>query len=74
MIDENGRRRRWRRKDTNPEVKDGFAQFHAAATPEEVDEANDRVKRECPVPKPGGILGEWMGFHKTDGLESRPTR
>ncbi|KAK4103691.1 hypothetical protein N658DRAFT_421573 [Parathielavia hyrcaniae] len=20
-------------------------------------------KRECPVPKPGGILGEWLGFH-----------
>ncbi|KAK4236987.1 hypothetical protein C8A03DRAFT_16423 [Achaetomium macrosporum] len=23
--------------------------------------------RECPVPKPGGILGEWLGFNSGDG-------
>ena len=23
-----------------------------------------RRQRECPVPKPGGILGEWLGFNK----------
>ncbi|EGS21386.1 uncharacterized protein CTHT_0032430 [Thermochaetoides thermophila DSM 1495] len=23
-----------------------------------------RRHRECPVPKPGGILGEWLGFNK----------
>ncbi|KAL1840700.1 hypothetical protein VTJ49DRAFT_195 [Mycothermus thermophilus] len=26
-----------------------------------------KARRECPVPKPGGILGEWLGFHSSDG-------
>ncbi|KAL2259112.1 hypothetical protein VTK26DRAFT_7332 [Humicola hyalothermophila] len=24
-------------------------------------------RRECPVPKPTGVLGEWLGFHKGAG-------
>lgn len=28
-------------------------------------------KRECPVPKPGGILGEWLGFHSNGGGEGQ---
>ncbi|KAK4155800.1 hypothetical protein C8A00DRAFT_41635 [Chaetomidium leptoderma] len=36
-------------------------------------------KRECPVPKPGGILGEWLGFNATTGKgegerKTRPDR
>jgi cytochrome c oxidase assembly factor 2 len=37
-------------------------------------------RRECPVPKPGGILGEWLGFHsggdgrKEGGDKTRPER
>ncbi|KAH6635367.1 hypothetical protein B0J18DRAFT_472452 [Chaetomium sp. MPI-SDFR-AT-0129] len=35
-------------------------------------------KRECPVPKPGGILGEWLGFHGVAGegevKKGRPDR
>ncbi|KAK4126218.1 hypothetical protein N657DRAFT_569327 [Parathielavia appendiculata] len=38
-------------------------------------------KRECPVPKPGGILGEWLRFHggssapgKEGGEKTRPDR
>lgn len=64
MVDENGRRKRWRRKET-PEGKDGLVQFNQT-TDEEIDDATLRAKRECPVPKPGGMLGEWLGFHNTD--------
>jgi cytochrome c oxidase assembly factor 2 len=62
VVDENGRRKVWRCK-TGPEVKDGIVQF-----PSEADTEYDtkRTKRECPVPKPGGILGEWLGFHEND--------
>ncbi|KAK0391213.1 hypothetical protein NLU13_0714 [Sarocladium strictum] len=65
IIDENGRRRRWKRKET-PEVRDGIAQFGQTAPDEELMGPGKKVpdKRECPVPKPGGMLGEWLGFHK----------
>ncbi|KAL2267605.1 hypothetical protein VTJ83DRAFT_4882 [Remersonia thermophila] len=39
-----------------------------------------KARRECPVPKPGGILGEWLGFHSSDGAggegqeRTRPAR
>ncbi|KAF7563282.1 hypothetical protein G7046_g846 [Stylonectria norvegica] len=62
-VDENGRRRVWRRKD-GPEVRDGIAQFDDT-TAEDVERAEERVRRECPLPKPGGMLGEWLGFHKS---------
>lgn len=70
MVDENGRRRRWKRKDSSPEVKDGIVQFNDT-TAEEVERAEQRVKRECPLPKPGGMLGEWLGFHKSEGEMGR---
>ncbi|KAM5362008.1 hypothetical protein ACJZ2D_012758 [Fusarium nematophilum] len=74
MVDENGRRMRWRSKTTSPEVKDGIVQFSDMSS-EEVERAKGRVRRECPVPKPGGILGEWLGFHKSDGtIETRAGR
>lgn len=34
-------------------------------------------RRECPVPKPGGVLGEWLGFNKPteeNGPSRRPDR
>jgi cytochrome c oxidase assembly factor 2 len=62
VVDENGKRKRWRRRQT-PEVQDGIVQFSQSA---DVDD-EQRTRRECPVPKPGGLLGEWFGFHKTDG-------
>jgi cytochrome c oxidase assembly factor 2 len=83
MIDENGRRRRWRRKET-PEVRNGIAHF-GQSTPddelmggggERLGAASGKVvpqTRECPVPKPGGMIGEWLGFHK-DSDETRPAR
>lgn len=70
MVDENGRRKRWRRKDTSPEVKDGIVQFNDIAA-DEVEQAKLRVNRECPVPKPGGMLGEWLGFRKDESEQNR---
>ena len=32
-----------------------------------------RAKRACPVPKPGGLLGEWLGFHGDD-KDAKPRR
>lgn len=63
VVDENGRRRVWRQREGAPEVRDGMVQFHADAA--DADYATKRA-RECPVPKPGGLLGEWLGFHARD--------
>ncbi|KAG5930203.1 hypothetical protein E4U53_002285 [Claviceps sorghi] len=65
VVDENGRRRRWRRRDATPESRDGIVQFNQSAG-EHVESASERSRRECPVPKPGGLLGQWLGFHKMD--------
>lgn len=63
--DENGRRRRRRRSQTrDAEVKDGVIEFKNIAKVDLVENDGSRGKRECPVPKPGGVVGEWMGFRK----------
>lgn len=80
VVDENGKRRRWRRRtptvvETEP-AKDssssssvsvgsvgGIVQFSQGGDPEDLERERAR-KRECPVPKPGGVLGEWLGFHR----------
>ncbi|KAK4644429.1 hypothetical protein QC761_304710 [Podospora bellae-mahoneyi] len=54
--------------------EDGVARFNnaIATTPEELQklrmerQRERKAERECPVPKPGGILGEWLGFHKEE--------
>ncbi|KAK4181821.1 hypothetical protein QBC36DRAFT_226198 [Triangularia setosa] len=71
--------------------EDGVARFNnvVATTPEQQEELlklrrerqerrekERKEGRECPVPKPGGMLGEWLGFHKDtvkkeDGGEAR---
>jgi cytochrome c oxidase assembly factor 2 len=33
----------------------------------EGEEEGKRTKRECPVPKPGGIVGEILGFKASSG-------
>ena len=66
MIDENGRRMRRRRRRPAPDVReDGVVRFQTESVDEAGDEAVD--KRECPVPKPGGVLGEWLGFRRVGG-------
>ncbi|KAI6783405.1 uncharacterized protein J7T54_004432 [Emericellopsis cladophorae] len=65
MVDENGRRKVYRRRESPDEAKSGIVQFG------EDIESGKAVKRECPVPRPGGMLGEWLGFHSENGTESR---
>lgn len=62
IVGEDGRRRRRRRRDS-PETRDGIVSFDQVADEETLREREERLKRECPVPKPGGMLGEWLGFH-----------
>lgn len=33
-----------------------------------------RKARECPVPKPGGLIGEVLGFKKTEEGNTPPVR
>jgi cytochrome c oxidase assembly factor 2 len=76
IIDENGRRRRWKRKET-PEVRDGIAHFGQSTSDEDIMGSGKQVldRRACPVPKPGGMLGEWLGFHKgSEEITTPPQR
>ncbi|KAI0132258.1 hypothetical protein BJ170DRAFT_238410 [Xylariales sp. AK1849] len=70
-----GTRRRRRRKSESAEVKDGIAQFESSG--EDFERSSEgTAKRECPVPKPGGAIGELMGFNKsnTNDEQSRNVR
>ncbi|KAI2780832.1 hypothetical protein F4815DRAFT_116096 [Daldinia loculata] len=64
-----GTRRRRRRKPEPAVVKDGIVQFESptedlerVATETGGIATRTRKERECPVPKPGGVIGELMGF------------
>lgn len=60
--DQNGRRRRRRRPQAQDmEAKDGVIEFNSIVQDDIVKKDG---KRECPVPKPGGIVGELFGFRK----------
>lgn len=50
----------------------GVVEFRPRSSPSLPSEGGERGAkrrggRECPVPKPGGILGEWLGFHAGAG-------
>jgi cytochrome c oxidase assembly factor 2 len=69
MVDENGRRKRWKSKQPDESSKDGVVRL-AQATDGNVGDhltstSVSATGRECPVPKPGGMIGEWLGFHKS---------
>lgn len=64
--DENGRRRRRRRvQQQSQEVQGGVVQFNNITQADLVDHEGNRSKRECPVPKPGGKVGELLGFKQS---------
>lgn len=64
--DENGRRRRRRRvQQQSQEVQGGVVQFNNITQDDLVDHEGNRSKRECPVPKPGGKVGELLGFKQS---------
>ncbi|TLS28763.1 hypothetical protein PpBr36_01044 [Pyricularia pennisetigena] len=65
MVDANGRTlRRRRRMPLDPEVKDGIVQFDAMSSPidSSESESESNTGRACPIPKPGGKVGELLGF------------
>lgn len=64
-------------------MKDGIAQFEssnedferiAAQTNGATAASRTRRDRECPVPKPGGVIGELMGFNKSQEEDSKNKR
>jgi cytochrome c oxidase assembly factor 2 len=69
-----GSQKRRRRRRVEPEVKDGMVRFPALSEDDVMGPS--KTKRECPVPKPGGVVGELLGFKKSDAGEqqSRPAR
>jgi cytochrome c oxidase assembly factor 2 len=69
MIDEDGRRRR-RQQRVAAEPPDGIVRF---ANLEGDTTSRPSAKRECPVPKPGGIVGELLGFKKIKPTQDRAT-
>ncbi|KAG4223709.1 hypothetical protein PC116_g27827 [Phytophthora cactorum] len=73
-----GTRRRRRRKPESAVVKDGIVQFESPS--EDLERVTKetggiatraRKERECPVPKPGGVIGELMGFKGKSKTEER---
>jgi cytochrome c oxidase assembly factor 2 len=81
-----GTRRRRRRRPTadGAEARDGLSRFDGIREPDDSDErvayfrkldgTPPRPQRECPVPKPGGVIGELMGFGKTSAAVDRGSR
>ncbi|KAH6692396.1 hypothetical protein F5X68DRAFT_58131 [Plectosphaerella plurivora] len=73
-VGEDGKRWRRRRRET-PEIKDGIVHFEQTSGNEETMRLQaERSARECPVPKPGGMLGEWLGFHAEKKADTTPSR
>ncbi|KAI0154927.1 hypothetical protein GGR57DRAFT_100327 [Xylariaceae sp. FL1272] len=74
--DGNRKRTRRRSPQQTTEVADGMAQFNGVNTDVDRDTLNTtapRGKRECPVPKPKGVIGELMGFKNEQEDTDRPT-
>lgn len=59
-------------------LKDSAVAEESAEEGDEIEGRMGKPKRECPVPKPTGIVGEILGFKgsssssSTDGKGSRP--
>ncbi|KAI0013110.1 hypothetical protein F4779DRAFT_613982 [Xylariaceae sp. FL0662B] len=78
-----GTKRRRRRRPQPAEVRDGIAQFESSGSSGTSEEDFARAaaarrsrrekKRECPVPKPGGAIGELMGFNNNNNSGTRKT-
>jgi len=71
-----GTKRRRRRRSENLEAKDGIVDFNSVTAGDEASTAKASMpKRECPVPRPGGRIGELLGFKgPEDGSGSKPER
>lgn len=71
-----GTKRRRRRRSENLETKEGIVDFSPVAETDESSTTKTVMpKRECPVPKPSGRIGELLGFKGSeDGSGSKPER
>ncbi|KAI4265597.1 MAG: hypothetical protein L6R38_009301 [Xanthoria sp. 2 TBL-2021] len=78
-ITEDGKQRRRRRPSSKGSETENDVPQHHAVTQEQVmteteQEALRKKAHECPVPKPGGRIGEMLGFPKKDEQVSRPPK
>ncbi|KAK1766837.1 hypothetical protein QBC33DRAFT_90757 [Phialemonium atrogriseum] len=70
MPEGSGKRRR-RRKPEITETRDGIVQF-GSSTGDEESRRSARPRRECPVPKPGGVVGELLNLKKKKEDGNKP--
>ncbi|KAI4117751.1 MAG: hypothetical protein LQ345_002080 [Seirophora villosa] len=76
-ITEDGKRRRRRRISVeNPDAESSVSPSHTTveqdvAMTEEERDALTKKAHECPVPKPGGRIGEMLGFMKDERKQSK---
>jgi cytochrome c oxidase assembly factor 2 len=63
-----GRVQRRRRKRVDDGTTSTTATASSATANDELSE-EERPKRECPMPKPGGILGQIIGFRSEEKLK-----
>ncbi|KAL8652117.1 MAG: hypothetical protein Q9226_004401 [Calogaya cf. arnoldii] len=79
-ITEDGKQRRRRRPSSKvSETENGAVHQTNVVTQEQVmaekeQEALRKKAHECPVPKPGGRIGEMLGFPKKEQEVSRPAK
>jgi cytochrome c oxidase assembly factor 2 len=76
MPDGPAKRRRRKRPETT-ETADRIVQFPTTSENDGDDDSAAKAassKRECPVPKPSGMLGELLGFKKSTSGDSDPRR
>ncbi|KAB5572012.1 hypothetical protein GE09DRAFT_652143 [Coniochaeta sp. 2T2.1] len=67
-----GKRRRRRKPEITETPEGNIVDFGSSIEDEGPQTA--KTKRECPVPKPGGAVGELLGFKKTTaGSDTRPS-
>lgn len=74
MLAEGSGKRRRRRKLEIAEARDAsIVEFGSGSGDDEQLRSSARTKRECPVPKPGGVVGELLGFRKSANDEHTTT-
>ncbi|KAK0627127.1 hypothetical protein B0T14DRAFT_422338 [Immersiella caudata] len=76
MPDGATRRRRKKRPETT-DTTNGVVQFPVTSNVDGDDDSTGKAaasKRECPVPKPSGMLGELLGFRKSAADDSDTRR
>ena len=74
-VTEEGKQRRRRRPTETPKALGSNGEGELASSPGISEEEQIMMKKqshECPVPKPGGLIGEVLGFGKGETHEKPP--